>query len=415
LTAEQVFASVSPSVAFIETEAGTGSAVLISGEKVVTNMHVVWPFSSARVVFPNGTEIADAPVIHSDNLADLAILDLTTDAPLPQPARFGDPASLNIGSTLYLIGYPLENDANPQPSIARGLLSRQRTWSEAGLDYLQTDANIAGGQSGGALVSEAGEVVGISSLGVEGFALALSATTVADRVAGMLAGDDVDGVGDREFPPIEAGTTEVEDLIPNFYAEVTYLFKAEEGTDIDIKVHSGEDVAASLVAPDAVLEAQADEIDGGGVERIELRLELSGTYVLAVGSFALSEAAVVIESNMELVPLIDHDHGRALQVGEPLIANGDYPGDIDWFTLDLVEGDKVAIRVTSANIDPSLTIDLADNSGDPLGSDDDSGGGLLGTDAELTFTAPATDSYVVSVFDSTSFGPGAYIVSVERA
>ena len=74
LTAAEIFAQVSPSVAFIETSVGTGSGVLIDGGYVVTNAHVVWPFDEVRVVFPDGSEFPDAPVANWDLLGDLAIL-----------------------------------------------------------------------------------------------------------------------------------------------------------------------------------------------------------------------------------------------------------------------------------------------------------------------------------------------------
>jgi S1-C subfamily serine protease len=70
----QVFARVSPSVAFIETPAFTGSGVLIDGGYVVTNAHVVWPFETVRVVFPNGIVFLNAPVLGSDLLDDLAVI-----------------------------------------------------------------------------------------------------------------------------------------------------------------------------------------------------------------------------------------------------------------------------------------------------------------------------------------------------
>ena len=52
----QVIGAISPSVAFIETPAFTGSGILIEGGYVVTNAHVTWPYASVRVVFPDGTE-----------------------------------------------------------------------------------------------------------------------------------------------------------------------------------------------------------------------------------------------------------------------------------------------------------------------------------------------------------------------
>ena len=69
-----VFPAVSPSIAFVETQTGTGSSILIDERRLITNSHVVWPFTQVRVVFPDGMEFLDAPVIAMDLMADLAII-----------------------------------------------------------------------------------------------------------------------------------------------------------------------------------------------------------------------------------------------------------------------------------------------------------------------------------------------------
>lgn len=55
LNPREVFAGVSPSIAFVSTDLGTGSGVRYGSDYLITNAHVVWPFESARVVFPDGT------------------------------------------------------------------------------------------------------------------------------------------------------------------------------------------------------------------------------------------------------------------------------------------------------------------------------------------------------------------------
>ena len=85
---------------------------------------------------------------------------------------------------VFLVGFPggIES-GDPEIALAGGLLSRLREDDTFGLTYLQTDAAIAGGQSGGALVDEDGTVLGISGLGfAEEFALALSSDDVAASV-----------------------------------------------------------------------------------------------------------------------------------------------------------------------------------------------------------------------------------------
>ena len=193
LTSPQIFDKVSPSIAFIETVTGTGSGVLIDGGYVVTNAHVVWPFDTVRVVFPDGSEFHGVPVKGWDLLADLAVLG-PIDAPTDTLALV-DGESLPIGTDMFLIGYPGEVEEFPQPTIARGLLSRVREWESIGITYLQTDAPVIGGQSGGAAVSNMGEVIGISGLAfTEGnFGIVASSADISPRSGrSSLAGTRLD-------------------------------------------------------------------------------------------------------------------------------------------------------------------------------------------------------------------------------
>ena len=156
-----MYAQVSPSIPFIQTPTGTGSGVLIEGGYVVTNYHVVWPYETVRVVFPDDTVLQNVPVVGWDSMTDLAVLGPVNVS--AQPLKLEDGESLAPGSELFLIGYPAEVDEFPEPTITRGILSRVREWERLGMTYLQTDAAIAGGQSGGALVNSLGEVMGIST------------------------------------------------------------------------------------------------------------------------------------------------------------------------------------------------------------------------------------------------------------
>ncbi len=63
-------------------------------------------------------------------------------------------------------------------------------------------------------------------------------------------------------------------------------------------------------------------------------------------------------------------------------------------------------------MDPEIIIDLPDNALDSLAGDADSGGGLFGTDAELTFTAEQDATYLLVVVDSL-YGPGGYVLKID--
>jgi S1-C subfamily serine protease len=237
---------MSPSVAFIQTPVGSGSGVLIPGGYVVTNAHVVWPFNEVRVVFPDGSEYLEAPVMNPDQMADLAVIGplKTSGDPLP----LADGEDLLIGSELFLIGYPAEQAQFPQLAITRGILSRLREWEPIEMTYLQTDATIAGGQSGGILVSEDGDVVGISGLsfGEAAFGLVASAADVKPRVEGLILGQDVAGLGDRRVP-VGGGQTEHDFYLLSAWDVSTYVIHEPAGTAVDIELESDADAVFTLV------------------------------------------------------------------------------------------------------------------------------------------------------------------------
>ena len=123
----EVYAQASASIPFIETGAATDSGVLIEGGYVVTNYHVVWPYEAVWVVFPDGTELENVPVVGWDPMTDLAVLGpVNVSAP---PLSLEDGEDTAFGSELLLVGYPAEVDLFPQPTITRGILSRLREWA----------------------------------------------------------------------------------------------------------------------------------------------------------------------------------------------------------------------------------------------------------------------------------------------
>lgn len=236
LTPSELFDKVSPSVAFVETGRSSGSGVLIGDGYVVTNAHVVWPFRSVRVVFPDGSEFQDAPVLAWDLIGDLAVVGpLETDL---APVTFLTDERLLVGKDVYLIGYPGEVERFPQPTISRGLVSRLRNWPAIDMTYLQTDATIAGGQSGGVLVTDRGEIAGISgnTFPDTSFALAASAQDVSARVQRLLAGEDIDGLGQRPVLDENGANTTHMLVLREDSPSSTYALHGEKGDEIDISV-----------------------------------------------------------------------------------------------------------------------------------------------------------------------------------
>lgn len=232
LTATDIFDRVAPAIAYVETPASAGSGALTEDGYVVTSAHVVWPFSEARVVFPDGSEFPNAPVKQWDLLADLAVLG-PIETPLPGLSFEGGETPA-IGTEAYLIGYPGEVEAFPQPAIVRGIVSRIREWEAAGLTYFQTDAAVAGGQSGGALASESGRLLGVSGLSFSeaGFGLVLSMNNAAPIVRALIDGGDQSGLGERRVS-LTGGAARRSVTLSNFWDQRAYVINEQAETDVD--------------------------------------------------------------------------------------------------------------------------------------------------------------------------------------
>ena len=414
LTAAQVFERVSPSVAFIQTPIGVGSGALIEGGYVVTNAHVVWPFQNVRVVFPDGTEYSNAPVLNWDLMGDLAVI-----GPIPTsitPLVLADGEASVIGSDTFLIGYPGEVEEFPQPTITRGLISRLRQWEPIGMTYFQTDATIAGGQSGGVLVSDAGGVIGISGFTFTeaGFGLVASAADVLPRIEKLIAGEDVAGLGDRHMPQGE-GQLRHELSLHNFWDQRIYVINETAGTAIDIEVESEADAAFGVFDFFGNAHLMVDH-NLSGVESGSVIKEFGGPYFLLLGQSQNGSGSLSVSSNVDLTLYHDPDDGKDVSIGQTIAANIDSPLDTDYFNLVLYKGETVEIEADSILIDTILWVDFEGAADEQVVSNDDGGGGLFGMNAKLTYQAPVTGSYIVAVGDANATDVvGGYFLTVSLA
>ncbi|MEO1065305.1 MAG: trypsin-like peptidase domain-containing protein [Actinomycetota bacterium] len=175
---------VSPGVARIVVrrsgdERATGSGVLFRSDGLVlTNAHVVRDAVEVNVTLADGSE-HDASIVGIDSLTDIAVIDLDGTS-LPTVALATEP-QLAVGQTALAIGSPLGLDGGP--TVTLGVISAlgRDLESPSGLrlyDLIQTDAPIAPGSSGGALVDANGALIGIttaigvSDVGAEGLGFA---------------------------------------------------------------------------------------------------------------------------------------------------------------------------------------------------------------------------------------------------
>lgn len=153
---------------------GLGSGVIISKEgHIITNQHVINGKQAVRVRLSNGR---DYPVylIGEDKLLDIAVLKIDSDeafVPLP----LGDSDAVKLGQVVVAFGNPYGIGA----SITQGIVSGRdrRIEASGGVDWIQTDATIHPGNSGGPLINIYGQVIGINT--------ALDTASTSSNTAGL--------------------------------------------------------------------------------------------------------------------------------------------------------------------------------------------------------------------------------------
>jgi len=184
---------------------GSGSGFIVDQDgHVVTNAHVVAGAEKLSVTLADGTEVP-ATVIGSDELLDVAIvkLDLPAGQSVPGVATFGDSSKLRSGDQVVAIGNALGEFPN---TVSEGTVNATgRSFpSEGGLTtWIQHDAEIWHGNSGGPLLNLRGEVVGVNTAGIGSgmmgadsgsadMAFAVEGNTVCQAAADLLANGKID-------------------------------------------------------------------------------------------------------------------------------------------------------------------------------------------------------------------------------
>ncbi|MBZ6075264.1 DegQ family serine endoprotease [Microvirga puerhi] len=159
---------------------GSGFVIDASGI-VVTNNHVIGDANEITVIFSDGTRLK-ADIIGKDSKVDLAVLKVKSDKPL-KAVKFGDSDALRPGDWVMAIGNPFGLGG----SVTAGIVSARGRNIDSGPydNYIQTDAAINKGNSGGPLFNMNGEVVGINTAilsptgGSVGIGFAVPASTAA--------------------------------------------------------------------------------------------------------------------------------------------------------------------------------------------------------------------------------------------
>ena len=415
LTASEAFNLVSPAVVFVETPTATGSGAWIEPGYLVSNAHVVWPYDSVRIVFPNGEEHLDVPVIAWDLVADLAVLGpIETDV---APVAFSDGSNLQVGGDVFLIGYPGELEEFPQPTLTQGLLSRIRRWETIDLSFFQVDAAIAGGQSGGVMVTGGGDIIGIStySFTEAGFGLVASAADFVGRLEALVNNVDPDSalVVARwldDGSGLQAKHLHLADQRPR-----RFLFIGDENQEAQITLTGSG--AQQLVVSDlfdyGLYEVGTNTTDE--LTEVRFKIDKGTPYLIEAWQESGHNTYNYLKSNVPFHALKDVEDNAQILIDKIYIGGIDYPGDFDEYRLWLDKGDLVEIVVDSMAIDPYLVINHETKASATIYEDDDSGGGPFGENAKLVFRAPLGDIYKLEVSDVYDESVGGYFLSVHKS
>ncbi|MEY4984411.1 MAG: hypothetical protein RIR62_2677 [Pseudomonadota bacterium] len=227
-----------------------GSGFVISADGyIVTNNHVIEGADEIEIEFFSGDRLK-AEIVGTDPKTDIALLKVTSEEPLPF-VQFGDSDLMRVGDWVMAMGNPLGQGF----SVSAGIVSaRGRELQGTYDDYIQTDAAINRGNSGGPLFNMDGQVIGVNtailspnggSIGI-GFSMA---SNVVSKVIDQL----------KEFGETRRGWlgVRIQDVTPDV-AEAMGLAEAKGALVTDVPDGPAKD--AGMLAGDVILTFDGSEI-----------------------------------------------------------------------------------------------------------------------------------------------------------
>ena len=168
---------------FISVGGGSGVVIEKNG-LIITNHHVIEDATNVRVIFEDG-RMYESEIIGSDKLTDIGLIKINIES--LTPISFGNSSDILVGDLAVAIGHPLTLGA--APTVTTGIISALDRRLDVGSDamntgvtlfgLIQTDAPITRGSSGGALLNQNGELIGITTaiatadVGAEGLGFAV--------------------------------------------------------------------------------------------------------------------------------------------------------------------------------------------------------------------------------------------------
>jgi serine protease Do len=273
-----------------------GSGFVISPDGyIVTNNHVIEGADQIRIEFFSGLEL-QAELVGTDPATDIALLKVDHSQPLPH-VPWGDAEAARVGDWVLAVGNPLGQGF----SVSSGIISaRGRALSGNYDDYIQTDAAINRGNSGGPLFNMAGEVIGVNTAilsptgGSIGIGFAMSSNVASNVVAQL-----------QEFGSTRRGWlgVRIQDVTPEV-AEAIGLSKAEGA--MVTEVMDGPSKEAGMLSGDVILRFDGKSVNdtrqlvrrvgetavGRGVDVEVFRNGAPVTLVVTLGQRETAEGAI---------------------------------------------------------------------------------------------------------------------------
>jgi serine protease Do len=282
LTVSDIAKKVGPAVVAVSTtlqsaqgfgnQGGVGTGMIINQDGyILTNYHVIEGAQQVKITLSNGKQ-ANAKVINYDANYDVAVIKITDKVDIPAVVELGDSDNLQVGESMVAIGNPLGTDFFG--SVTTGVVSalnRKITGDSNKLSYIQTDAAINSGNSGGPLINSSGQVIGINTAkikesGVEGLGFAIPINAVKNKIPDLSKPILMIGIQGREidktlseqynypiglyiqdvtqFSPAEKAGLKRGDVITKFDGKKVTTFS--EVNDIKNKHKAGDEVSVTI-------------------------------------------------------------------------------------------------------------------------------------------------------------------------
>ncbi len=301
LSGQDVYRKAAPAIVYIEAESATerssGSGVIVNANGlIVTNAHVVEGARKVTVELSDGRKFTAQPVSQgSSDCLDLAVLQIQATK-LPT-VNFALASSVQKGEEVFAIGYP---KGTKPSSITRGGVSN--VLSEAGL--IQTDATLNPGNSGGALLNDRGELLGINTGGRRD-ASGMNYAITADQVQALLQASKQSlspTLGQFVVPSMAQSSGNVSKLVLNGVKSNGTLQKSDNlacnGSRADLYTFEGNayqpvmismsssQMGSSLVllGPNGQIVAKDQSEARDGAATVLTKLPVAGTYTVIANS-----------------------------------------------------------------------------------------------------------------------------------